>query len=267
MRRIWITESEQEALDFEKFKASKQPVLWQPDLSAAAPYGFDQIRCDFNGVKLNTPSDEAGANLSVVTLDGGPVIRHFAQVGPGGFRSQAGIWSWKHPEIAAQLSQGVILSYQVKFDQVLRAGDTYSWRNLGDIHSSNKDGTNRAYTGLNLATDGSMRVYLAWLGQYFHVNPASDFSSIPLPVGRWPELKIEFIWSEQPTTIRFWIDEQLAIEQSGVITRLPGHESVEFYPAKLYGASPAGHEPWNQNPMIQHTRNIKLLGRGLQTVS
>lgn len=228
-------------------QAPPENIIWQSDLNTY-PYGFDQIRCDYNGVMLKTPSDEAGANFSVVDLDGQKAIRLFGKA--PAWRSQGGVWSFQHKEIADQIAkpEGVKVKWQVKFGKPVNFSGT-AWGAICDIHSTAPGGADRSIVGVNLSPTG-MFVRFNWVWGFFKVNPNQGFSTIPVPVGRWSELELDFIWSEQPTTIRFRIDGQLALEQSGVITKFPSHTNVEFYMAKNYGESPEGN--------TIHVRNARV---------
>jgi hypothetical protein len=146
----------------------------------------------------------------------------------------------------------------------LSAGnDPYPWLNLWDWHSTSDDpfrGANRWHTcpGLMLAKDGSMKVRFSWGGESNKINKTSPYSDIGLPVGRWFDMEMHYVWSEEPTTIRLWINGQLALEQSGVITKAATHANVETY-LKVYGST-QGKTPWTPTPTIRYVRDVRVAG-------
>src|SRR5690606_30454338 len=143
--------------------------------------------------------------------DGGPsyALRHFVNFNnPGGGRSQACLFSFAMPELAAQAAseEGVYVAMEWYFPEVLDGHSHWgAWINLWDWHSTGDWGTNRWHTspGMFLMQDGSMHFYLAW---FFGGGGWSDLSRAPLPVGRWFDIEMHYTWTTGPTTIRVWVD-------------------------------------------------------------
>jgi hypothetical protein len=110
-----------------------------------------------------------------------------------------------------------------------------------------------------LAQDGSMKVRWEWGGPANSINKTSALSAMAMPVGRWFDVEVHYVWADSPTaTITMWIDGQLAIEQSGVQTRASSHTILETY-MKFYGST-QGHGPWTPTPSLKYTRNIRIAG-------
>ena len=102
-----------------------------------------------------------------------------------------------------------------------------------------------------------MRVQWAWGDHAAGINPNSERSSIALPVGRWFDIEMHYVWTDTPTaTLTLWIDGQLALEQRGVQTRAPSHRIAETY-LKLYGST-QGHGAWTPTPSLKYTRNLRI---------
>jgi hypothetical protein len=241
-------------------------VLWSDDIQAGAqPWGFDGISVEHPiGTSVIPPSDLGGANLSRVVdplLASAFALRHFATFDDGGSRSQAGIYGDVNTAFGHQARsfEGVWVAQEWYFPEALTAsGDPSSWINLWDWHSIDADRGNRWHTspGLILARDGSMRVRWEWGGPAGSINPASSYSTIALPVGRWFDVEMRYRWDTSPTTLSLWIDGQLALQQSGVQTRAASHQIVETY-VKFYGSTQGG-TPWVPTPSLRYTRNVRV---------
>jgi hypothetical protein len=239
------------------------PILWADDIQEGQrPWGFSGLATQYNG-KTVAPSDANGANISrVPDPAGGPgfAMRHFAVFGPKVGRSQAGLWSFANPTFAKQAKseEGVYLAQEWYLPEVFSAkGPSVPWISLLDWHSVGPNGSNRWHTspGLFLAKDGSMRVRLDW-NYGMTGNPGSAWSTIPLPVGRWFDVEMYYKWTTGPTTIKVWIDGELALEQTVPRTRHPNHNVVENY-VKFYGAAPTT-TPWSPTPSVRYTRNVRI---------
>jgi hypothetical protein len=243
-------------------------ILWTDSIqSKVAPWGFDGYGTEHPIGTTVTPSDANGANFSVVAdpLGGtGFAVRHFATFDTGGARSQAGIWSDFNTVFGKQAKspEGVWVAQEWYFPQAISAGgDAYCWINLWDWHTVDADRGNRWHTspGLMLAQDGSMKVFWSWGGTAYNINPTSKNSNMAMPVGRWFDIEMHYVWSDTPTaTITLWIDGQLAIEQTGVQTRASSSQIVETY-MKFYGST-QGRGPWVPTPSLKYTRNIRVAG-------
>jgi hypothetical protein len=241
-------------------------ILWSDSIqTGVSPWGLDGFGVEHPIGTEVTPSDANGANFSVVAdpLGGdGFAIRHFATFDTGGSRSQGGLYGDVNTVFGdqAQAPEGIWVAQEWYFPEAISAaGDAYCWINLWDWHSIDTDRGNRWHTspGLMLARDGSMRVVWEWGGPANEINPTSETSSIPLPVGRWFDIEMHYVWSDTPTaTLSLWIDGQLAIEQSGVQTRAASHQIVETY-LKFYGST-QGRGPWVPTPSLKYTRNVRV---------
>jgi len=216
-------------------------ILWKDHIQ---DWGFDQIRTDFNKITI-PPSDAGGANVSRVLkpVGEGSCLRLYGNLSlPGsGARAQAGITGANHKAFndAASSPGGVYVQQKCFLPRVLSAnGDPWSWLSLQDIHEIDKGGTNRSYLGLKLVQDGSMRAKLDWGGYLYKVNRDRNCfpptSKIPMPVGREFTITTHFIKSTEPTTIRVWFDDELALQWDNVINSLPTNAITEYY-VKLYG--------------------------------
>jgi hypothetical protein len=225
----------------------------------------DGIQKDLKGWGFDGLGLQNGGTLERVFLDGAYAIKHQAWLNNGTGRAQLGITSSENKRFKtqAQSSAGIWAAHEIKIPEIISAGtasDTAPWLNLWDWHSIDADGNNRWHTspGLMLAQDGSMRFRFEWGGPANAINHPSAYSTIPLPVGRWFDLEMHYVWSTVPTTISVWIDGKLALEQAGVITRAASHANTETY-IKLYGNSNGGLS-WHPDPVILYTRNLRFAG-------
>ncbi|WP_152049662.1 heparin lyase I family protein [Tautonia marina] len=243
--------------------AQPTPILWADDIQEGErPWGFSGLSTQYDG-KTVEPDDANGANISrVPDPAGGPgfAMRHFAIFGPRVGRSQAGLWSFRNAEFAKQAKseEGVYLAQEWYFPEALSAGgQARPWLSVWDWHSIGPNGKNRWHTspGMFLAKDGSMRFRLDW-NYGMTGNPTTPWSTIPLPVGRWFDVEMYYKWTTGPTTIKIWIDGELALEQTVSRTRHPDHNVVETY-MKFYGAAPST-TPWSPTPSIKYTRNVRI---------
>jgi hypothetical protein len=257
-----LTQAELDALQ------PKQLVLWQDAIQTDDyPWGFNDNAGNFqyNGANV-LRSDDNGSNLTRVPDPlGGPgfCLRHFANMNPGA-RSQIGIGFPNFPALQAQIQkpEGIFVEAEFLFPVAFTtAKPHYQWINLWDFHSVDVDMQNRQHTspGVMLLNDGSMRCQLHWGATLNKVNPPSAVSSIPFPVGKSCKLRMHYVWSLLPTTISLWIDDQLAIQQEGVITRLASNANVEMY-FKLYGGMNGDPDPWIPTPSVRYTRNVRISG-------
>jgi hypothetical protein len=243
-------------------------ILWSDSIqSGVAPWGLDGWGTEHPVGTTVTPSDANGANFSVVPdpLGGaGRAIRHFATFDTGGSRSQGGLYGDVNTVFGNQAKrpEGIWVAQEWYFPQAISAGgDTWSWINLWDWHSINADRSNRWHTspGLMLDQDGSMKVHWEWGGPAASINKNSNHSSIAMPVGRWFDIEMHYVWTDTPTaTLTLWIDGHVAIEESGVQTRATSHQVAETY-LKFYGST-QGHTPWAPTPSLKYTRNVRVAG-------
>lgn len=245
---------------------SSAAILWGDGIQA------DESQWGFDGLAVQRPigndiggSDAAGANLSRVDDPAGGdgfAMRHFATFDADGSRAQAGIWSFANSAFEAQAksTEGVWVAQQWYFPEAIDAGgDEVPWINLWDWHSTGDGGADRWHTapGLMLAEDGSMRVRWSW-GDQWDLNPASGASNVAMPVGEWFDIEMHYRWSDEPTTLSLWINGELALELSDVVTRDPSHVNIETY-SKFYG-SDQGATPWSPTPSVKYTRNVRFAG-------
>lgn len=240
-------------------------ILWSDSIqTAASPWGLDGLGIEHPIGTEVTPNDSSGVNLSVVAdpMSGtGLALRQLATFDTGGSRAQAGLYGDVNTIFGnqAKTSEGIWIAQEWYFPAALSAGgDASCWINLWDFHSIDADRGNRWHTapGLILARDGSMRVGWEW-GGAARINSNSELSSIPMPVGRWFDIEMHYVWSEAPTaTITLWIDGQLALEQRGVQTRAASHQVVETY-LKFYGST-SSSGTWQPTPSLKYTRNVRI---------
>jgi hypothetical protein len=237
--------------------------LWTDSIqtSSRAPWGFSQI-------KLERPigRDVAGNNECNLTRyrnsAGAYSLKHVATFDSnGGSRSQAGIYSFANKAFNDQVKrpEGIWIAQQWYFPAPVAAGnrvDTPPWVNLWDFHSVASGGGSRWDTqpGLMLAEDGSMRIRWTWRSG----NPDSGWSPIRLPVGRWFDIEMHYVWSSS-ATVSLWIDGVLALQQRGVKTKGSGHTSVETY-MKFYGSAITG-PVWRPLPSVKYMRNVRMANR------
>jgi len=245
--------------------SARGSILWSDLIqdSGSVLWGFDGMAVERPIGTPVSPSDAAGANLSQVADPaggGGLALRHFGTFDGAGARAQVGLWSFANPAFDAQAKspEGVWVAQEWFFPEAIDAGgDDIPWINLWDWHSTTAGGAERWDTtpGLMLAEDGSMRVRFEW-GATWMINPASESSTVSLPVGRWFDVEMHYTWTTSTTTVSLWIDGELALEQSGVQTADVGHSVVEMY-SKFYGSSQWG-TPWSPTPSIRYTRNVRV---------
>jgi hypothetical protein len=240
-------------------------ILWTDNIQTnASAWGFDGLGIEHPIGATVAPDDSNGANLSRVAdpLGSGFAMRHFATFDAGGSRSQAGIYGDVNSIFGNQAKkpEGIWVAQEWYFPKAISAGgDAYCWINLWDWHSIDADRGNRWHTspGLMLARDGSMKVGWEWGGPAGSINPGSELSGIAMPVGRWFDIEMHYVWSGAPTaTLTLWIDGQKALEQNGVQTRAASHQIAETY-MKFYGSS-QGRGPWVPTPSLKYTRNVRI---------
>jgi hypothetical protein len=245
---------------------ARAAILWTDNIQGnTSTWGFDGLGIEHPIGTTVAPNDSNGVNLSRVVDplgSNGFAMRHFATFDADGSRSQAGIYGDVNTIFGNQAKkpEGVWVAQEWYFPKAISAeGDAYCWINLWDWHSIDADRGNRWHTspGLMLARDGSMKVGWEWGGPAGSINPSSKISSIAMPVGRWFDIEMHYVWSGTPTaTLTLWIDGQVALEQSGVQTRAASHQIAETY-MKFYGST-QGRGPWVPTPSLKYTRNVRI---------
>jgi len=248
-------------------------VLWTDGIQSAceAPWGFSQIQlerpigqavqgnAEVNMTRVPAPGGDGFALKQIATFDNN-----------GGSRSQAGIYSFANSTFSqlVQSPNGVYIAQEWFFPEAITANsglDTNPWVNLWDFHSVGPGSRWDTQPGLMLAEDGSMRVKWSW---HEH-NHETDWSSVSLPVGEWFDVEMHYVWSESAnggsscepgggTTVTLWVNGQKVLEQSGVITKGSGHDSVETY-MKFYGSASGGND-WHPMPSVKYFRNVRMAG-------
>jgi hypothetical protein len=246
---------------------SSANILWTDGIQAgtADNWGFDYVMTESPIGTSVTPSDANGANISRVAdpLGGsGHALRFYADFGsgsyPDGARAEVDLLSQSNTAFAAQAksAKGIWVAQEWYFPQALSAGnDDYPWINLWDWHSVGGD---RWHTspGVMPAKDGSMRVQFVWGGPAANYNNTTGYSSIAMPVGRWFDIEMHYVWSTSSVTLSLWIDGALALEQTVARTRADAHTDVEMN-TKLYGST-EGHTAWTPTPTIRFVRNVRF---------
>ncbi len=101
---------------------------------------------------------------------------------------------------------------------------------------------------------GSMRFKFEWGNG--GVNDSTALSTIALPVGAWFDLEMYYKWSTTGVTLSVWVNGNLALQQSGAVTKRPGDSVVEMY-SKWYGARNGGGT-WQPAPARRYTRNVRI---------
>ncbi len=255
----------------QRFRLTLPDVPWSDGIDADLPmWGFDGIACCYPTFTSVTPADANGANFSKVLFNGENWLRHYGLLDANGCRTSAALYSFKNAIFGAlaQSLGGIYIAHECFIPQIFNANnDPYCWINFGDCHSTDPNGLNRWHTcpGIMLARDGSMRFRFEWGGASNKINPASEYSSIPFPIGRKFDMELHYVWSDTPTTISVWIDGELALQQSGVITRSPTHTNTEIYMLKLYGSN-QGNIPrpvissWSPEGGVIYNRNVRISG-------
>jgi hypothetical protein len=243
-------------------------VLWTDSVQNAcetAPYGFSQFQLE-RPIGQSVPGDDSVDLVRVDNPLGGPgyALKHVATFDSnGGSRSQAGIYSFANATFDQLVRSpgGIYIAAEWLFTEPVTAdspNDSAPWVNLWDFHSVGPGERWDTQPGLMLAEDGSMRVKWSWHA----VNNETPWSSVTLPVGRWFDIEIHYVWGSESTgcaggtTVSLWIDGQLALEQRGVTTRGSGHDSVETY-FKFYGSANGGNT-WMPTPSIKYMRNVRM---------
>jgi hypothetical protein len=239
-------------------------ILWTDDIQNScgeAPYGFSQIQ-------LERPIGQSVGGSDEVDLyrtnnpDGGAgyALKHVATFDNGGSRSQAGIYSFANAAFDQQVrrAEGVWIAAEWYFPAVITAKsglDSAPWVNLWDFHSVGPSERWDTQPGIMLAEDGSMKVKFNWRAE----NQDTAWSSVPLPVGRWFDVEMHYVWSSSCATITFWVDGQVVLEQQGVKTKGQNHNSVETY-MKFYGSANSG-TAWTPSPSVKYMRNVRIAGQ------
>lgn len=235
------------------------PVIeWSDSIQTSSnpPFGFNQIQLERPlGTSVSASNADVGFTRVTNPLGNGFAIRQHANFNPSGARSQAGIYSFANATFDRLVKSGneIYIAQEWYFPKALAAGALNSnpWINLGDIHSVGSGSRWDTQPGLMLAEDGSMRVSLSWR----EINDDSPWSSLALPVGRWFDIEMRYRWATSGAVVSVWIDGQLALEQTGLVTRDPGHNTVEIY-LKFYGSQQGGGA-WPTDAS-KYIRNIRL---------
>jgi hypothetical protein len=241
-------------------------VLWTDSIqsSCEAPYGFSQIQ-------LERPIGEAvqgngEVNLTRVQnpIGAGFALKHLATFdNDGGSRSQAGIYSFANDVFENQVKsqEGIWIAAEWYFPAALTADsglDSNPWVNLWDFHSVGPNSRWDTQPGLMLAEDGSMRVKWSWHER----NPETAWSDVALPVGEWFDIEMHYVWTTgasacgEGATVSLWVNGELTLEQSGVVTKDASHDSVETY-QKFYGSANSGNT-WTPTPSVKYVRNVRM---------
>ena len=231
--------------------AEAPEFIWQDKIQDDAPlWGFNQIRTDYPSDSITRVPNPAGAGFC---------LRHESDLSFSGAGARAQVGVYGNADVDAATVEGCSFEQECYLPEALSAnGDPYSWLSLQDIHVLDADHTNRSYLGLLVEQDGSMKASLRWGGVLYKVN--RDFgtkppvSTIPLPVGRWFKIKTYFKRSLEPTTVRVWLDDELALEWIGAINSLPTNTVTEYY-VKLYGGVQRDN-PWGK--VVRYSRNARI---------
>ncbi len=241
-------------------------ILWRDSLQTGSnPWGFDELLVERPTEVEIVGSDARGANLSRVGDPAGGAgfaMRHLCTFDQAGCRSEIGVWSFQNSAFNTQAksAQGVWVAVEMYFPTVVTAGgEDFPWLNIWDWHSTDNGGGNRWATspGVMLAHDGSMRLRFEWGGPSYDVNgDPTPYSTLALPVGRWVDVEMHYVWSTSPVKIDIWIDGQAALSVTGV-TKRSSHSAIETY-SKWYGAQNDGARSWTPSPTTRYTRNVRI---------
>lgn len=238
--------------------AAGSTIVWRDGIqSGTASWGFNELLVERPIDNAIVGSDARGGNLSRVTDPAGGAgyaMRHLCAFDQAGCRSEIGIWSFENAVFSAQAKSaaGVWVAMEWYFPAVVRAASGGGWLNLWDWHSLDTNGGNRWHTspGLMLAEDGSMKVRWEWGGDAQNVNTETPFTTMALPVGRWVDVEMHYVWTTTRTRLELWVDGQLALTTDGV-TRRTSAGVVEMY-SKWYGSN------WTPSPAVRYTRNVRI---------
>jgi hypothetical protein len=141
-------------------------------------------------------------------------------------------------------------------------GDDWPWLSFLDWHTTSAGGGCRWNTssGIVLNEDGSMTFELNWGSGPASTNGGgSGWSNIGMPIGEWLDVEMQWQFATGPTaTVAAWINGQLALEQTNVVTALLQHSEVEFC-MKLYGDD-QGHTPRNPSPTVKYVPHVRISG-------
>jgi hypothetical protein len=238
-------------------------ILWTDSIqtSNSGPFGFNQIQLERPIGKAVGGSDQVNLTRVPNPIGAGFALKHVANFdNNGGARAQAGIYSFANKTFEQQVKrpEGVWIAQEWYFPKPLSAGsklDSAPWVNLWDFHSVGAGERWDTQPGLMLAEDGSMRVKWTWR----KANPETAWSQVTLPVGKWFDVEMHYVWSASGATVSLWVDGKLALQQNGVKTKGSTHNSVETY-TKFYGSANGGPS-WNPAPAVKYTRNTRISGQ------
>lgn len=242
-------------------------VIWRDSIQAGAgQFGFDGIGVELPIGTSIAFTGIAGANLTRAFDPAGGTgyaLRHVCSFDQGGCRSQVGVYGFQNTVFGNQAKrpEGIWVAMEWYFPIAVTTGaDGIQWINMWDWHSTDGiDGGHRWHTspGLMLRQDGSMAVRWEWGGEANTINPTSPWSAATLPVGRWFDIEMHYMWAASGVTLELWIDGQPALKQSNVVTKRSTHTVVEMY-SKWYGAQNDGPRPWSPLPAVRYTRNVRV---------
>lgn len=243
-------------------------IIWRDSIQAGAfQGGFDGFEVERPIDTEITGSDAAGANLVRVAE---PVtgttwaIKHLGTFDTGGSRAQLGLWSFQNSifDTQAKSAAGIWVAQEYYFPAAVSAtlgpGDgDIPWLNIWDWHTAAGPGSGDRWAtspGMMMDQGGSMRFKFEWGNG--GVNDSTALSTIALPVGAWFDLEMYYKWSTTGVTLSVWVNGNLALQQSGAVTKRPGDSVVEMY-SKWYGARNGGGT-WQPAPARRYTRNVRI---------
>ena len=241
-------------------------VFFQDEIQTSGePWGFDEALTEYpvgDPISGGARSDST-ANLTKVAdpAAGGSgfAIRQVVHAsGPGGGRSELGIWTLGglHSALRTYLRTGasIFISMEIYLPAHTQPAspDTVPWLAMYDIHPNTAGDVLRPGWSLNWPEDGSDSIMV-------NRQDAPDeeiYSTIQMPIGEWFTLEIE--WSGGPNeTVRTWINGTLATTQHNVRTTPSGGIITDFEANIKVYTEPQG-SPWSPDPVIKYVRNYQI---------
>ena len=239
-------------------------VFFQDDIQGSGePWGFDEALTEYpvgNFLPGGQRSDTK-ANLRKVAdpAPGGSgwAIRQAVRAnGPGGGRSELGVWTLggNHSALRSYLRTGasIFISMEMYLPKHTQPTppDSVPWLAMYDIHPTAGDVWRPGWSAL-WAEDGSDSLLVGRKD-----TDEETYSSVQMPIGEWFTFEIE--WSGGANeTVRTWINGQRATTQRNVQTTPSGGVISDFETYIKVYTEPQG-SPWSPDPVIKYVRNYQI---------
>jgi hypothetical protein len=248
-------------------------VLWSStEQTQGSPFNFDWITCEkpISSIVDCTNGDGDGSEFNSVAdpAPGGSglAIRQYADLGPGGGRSQCAVLSQAQPAIDTLFdNQEEIWIYTEYYFPAPVVGS--GWLNFLGFQQTGTAGRLNNNPSINFWSDsdegggylpGDMEIGIYW-NDWESDDSQTEKATAPLPVGQWIEFEFMYKRSSgnnvKDGAAQIWVDNVLVLDQSAADTWETGYENLEIY-WNLYGETWSAD--WNDPTPEYYIRNMKV---------